>query len=56
MSPRWNWDFEDEQRAPRKPATAPPLPAQRPEPRDRRARFRRRRLGAVAGFVALLVA
>ena len=51
MSPRWNWDFEDEQRAPRKPATAPTLPAQRPVPRDPRARFRRRRLGAVAGFV-----
>jgi peptidoglycan-N-acetylglucosamine deacetylase len=55
MSPRWNWDFEDEQRRPRKPATAPPLPAQRPVPRDPRARFRRRRLGAVAAFVVLLI-
>ncbi len=55
MSPRWNWDFEDEQRAARKAATAPPLPAQRPLPRDPRARFRRRRLGAIAGFVVLLV-
>jgi peptidoglycan/xylan/chitin deacetylase (PgdA/CDA1 family) len=55
MSPRWNWDFEDEPRVPRKAAAAPPLPAPRPEPRDPRARFRRRRLGAVAAFVLLLV-
>jgi peptidoglycan-N-acetylglucosamine deacetylase len=59
MSPRWNWDFEDEQRAQRKAAAASPkMPAPRPQPRDPddpRARFRRRRLGAVAGFVALLV-
>jgi peptidoglycan/xylan/chitin deacetylase (PgdA/CDA1 family) len=55
MSPRWNWDFEDEQRAPRKAAGSTTLPAPRPEPRDPRARFRRRRLGAVAAFVALLV-
>jgi peptidoglycan/xylan/chitin deacetylase (PgdA/CDA1 family) len=55
MSPRWNWDFEDEPRATRKPATAPPLPVHKPAPRDPRARFRRRRLGALAGFVLLLI-
>jgi peptidoglycan/xylan/chitin deacetylase (PgdA/CDA1 family) len=56
MSPRWNWDFEDEQRAARKqrpPAQAPvPTPAGRP---DDGARFRRRRLGAVGAFVVLVV-
>ena len=58
MSPRWNWDFEDEQRAPRKAAASPPVSGPRPQPRapdDPRARIRRRRLGALAGFVALVV-
>ncbi len=55
MSPSWNWDFEDEPRRGRKPAIAPPLPAPRPVPRDPRARFRRRRLAALAGFVLLVV-
>jgi peptidoglycan/xylan/chitin deacetylase (PgdA/CDA1 family) len=58
MSPRWNWDFEDEQRAPRKAAASPVAPGPKPQPRDPddpRARIRRRRLGALAGFVALIV-
>jgi peptidoglycan-N-acetylglucosamine deacetylase len=58
MSPRWNWDFEDEQRAPRKAAPSPALQGPGPQPRnsdDPRARIRRRRLGALAGFVALIV-
>lgn len=55
MSPSWNWDFEDEPRSRRKPATSPPLPAQRPQPPDPRARFRRRRLAALVGFVLLVV-
>lgn len=56
MSPRWNWDFEDEQRATRRRPTPPPSS---PEPAGSSplgdARFRRRRLGAVAGFIALVV-
>jgi peptidoglycan-N-acetylglucosamine deacetylase len=58
MSPRWNWDFEDEQRAPRKAAPSPAAQGPGPQPRDPddpRARIRRRRLGALAGFVALIV-
>ncbi|HTZ88191.1 MAG TPA: polysaccharide deacetylase family protein [Solirubrobacteraceae bacterium] len=58
MSPSWNWDFEDEPRRGRKPATTPPLPApgrEPSEPGDPRARFRRRRLGALAGVVVLVI-
>jgi peptidoglycan-N-acetylglucosamine deacetylase len=58
MSPRWNWDFEDEQRAPRQAAPSPTVPGPGPQPRDPedpRARIRRRRLGALAGVVALIV-
>jgi peptidoglycan-N-acetylglucosamine deacetylase len=58
MSPRWNWDFEDEQRATRKRPAAPklgPEPAPSQGATDDGARFRRRRLGAVAAFVALVV-
>jgi peptidoglycan/xylan/chitin deacetylase (PgdA/CDA1 family) len=63
MSPRWNWDFEDDQRGQRKrPAPPPPrpeAPTQRepagPVSPDPRARFRRRRLSAIAGFVVLVV-
>jgi peptidoglycan/xylan/chitin deacetylase (PgdA/CDA1 family) len=62
MSPPWNWDFEDEQRAPRRmPRTprkaiqGPPPEAPQTQPDDRRARFRRRRLGAIAAFVVLVV-
>jgi peptidoglycan-N-acetylglucosamine deacetylase len=56
MSPRWNWDFEDEQRATRRrptPPTASPDPTGPTRLDD--ARFRRRRLGAVTGFIALVV-
>jgi peptidoglycan-N-acetylglucosamine deacetylase len=60
MSPRWNWDFEDEQRAARKRAPTPrPSPSERPAAppgaADDGARYRRRRLGAVAAFVVLVV-
>jgi peptidoglycan/xylan/chitin deacetylase (PgdA/CDA1 family) len=58
MSPRWNWDFEDEQRAARKraPAPTPRLPAAAPAAvGGGGARFRRRRLGAVAALVAIVV-
>jgi peptidoglycan/xylan/chitin deacetylase (PgdA/CDA1 family) len=49
MSPRWNWDFEDEQR-PRRSLPRLPLKQLRP---SADARYRRRRLGA-ALVVALL--
>jgi peptidoglycan/xylan/chitin deacetylase (PgdA/CDA1 family) len=56
MSPRWNWDFEDEQRVARKQRPPAPIPAPAPAGGpDDGARFRRRRLGAVAAFVALVV-
>src|ERR1700759_366138 len=58
MSPRWNWDFEDEQRTARKraPVPKPESPAAAtPSAADDGARFRRRRLGAVAAFVVLVV-
>jgi peptidoglycan/xylan/chitin deacetylase (PgdA/CDA1 family) len=52
MSPRWNWDFEDEHRAQRKP---PATPSQPPQPQRPRARFRRRRLGAALAFAVLVI-
>jgi peptidoglycan/xylan/chitin deacetylase (PgdA/CDA1 family) len=58
MSPRWNWDFEDEQRAAKRARPAPPAaPQHEPEPPpDRRAaRFRRRRLGAALTFALVVV-
>ena len=67
MSPRWNWDFEDEQRASRKPkrtsrnaptpASDPQqsAPAPSPEPRHD-ARIRRRRVGAAAVLTLIVVA
>jgi peptidoglycan/xylan/chitin deacetylase (PgdA/CDA1 family) len=60
MSPRWNWDFEDEQRAVRKRAPTPRSgpsgpPAAPPAAVNDGARYRRRRLGAVAAFVVLVV-
>jgi peptidoglycan-N-acetylglucosamine deacetylase len=58
MSPRWNWDFEDEQRAAKRARPTPPTPPQHePQPPlDRRAaRFRRRRLGAALTFALVVV-
>ena len=64
MSPRWNWDFEDEQRAAKRAQRAAPAPAPGDEPTppapapplDRRAaRFRRRRLGAALVFSLAVV-
>jgi peptidoglycan/xylan/chitin deacetylase (PgdA/CDA1 family) len=56
MSPRWNWDFEDERRVARRRPTPPTAsPAAAGAARHDDARFRRRRLGAVAGFVVLVV-
>jgi peptidoglycan/xylan/chitin deacetylase (PgdA/CDA1 family) len=54
MSPRWNWDFEDEQRGAKRSQATPPsrtgaTPRSQPDappPGDARARYRRRRLGA----------
>jgi peptidoglycan-N-acetylglucosamine deacetylase len=51
MTKRWNWDFEDEPRQPRK---VTPSPLQRLRPRAD-ARFRRRRVGAALVVVALVV-
>jgi peptidoglycan/xylan/chitin deacetylase (PgdA/CDA1 family) len=60
MSRRWNWDFEDEPRATRVRLPRPPaLPLIDPPQLARRARFRRRRVGAaitLALVVALIVA
>jgi peptidoglycan/xylan/chitin deacetylase (PgdA/CDA1 family) len=58
MSPRWNWDFEDEQRAAKRARPPrPEAPQQESEPAlDRRAaRFRRRRLGAALTFALIVV-
>jgi peptidoglycan-N-acetylglucosamine deacetylase len=51
MSPRWNWDFEDEQRAPRKRPSSPLQLAKGGPP----ARYRRRRLGAALVFALLAI-
>jgi peptidoglycan-N-acetylglucosamine deacetylase len=59
MSPRWNWDFEDEQRAAKRArATLPQEPAPEHEhgpPENGRARFRRRRLGAALVFAVIVI-
>jgi peptidoglycan/xylan/chitin deacetylase (PgdA/CDA1 family) len=52
MSPRWNWDFEDEQRSARMPVSFPLKVSQL----HRRAQFRRRRGAAAVAFVAVLAA
>jgi peptidoglycan-N-acetylglucosamine deacetylase len=49
MSPRWNWDFEDEQRAGRTPARSPSG-----ESDYARTRVRRRRAGAALALLVLL--
>ncbi len=54
MSPRWNWDFEDEQRAARKPKS-PSRPQARETVAEHDARFRRRRLGAAAIVTVIVV-
>jgi peptidoglycan-N-acetylglucosamine deacetylase len=63
MGRRWNWDFEDEQRAVRMPAPAPldtAAPLDTPGPLgtaqlERGTRFRRRRAGAALAFALILV-
>ncbi|HXP28268.1 MAG TPA: polysaccharide deacetylase family protein [Solirubrobacteraceae bacterium] len=62
MSPRWNWDFEDEQRAAKRSREARPqatdsgsAPPSHAPPGDGRARFRRRRLGAAAVFAIVVI-
>src|SRR4029077_9280065 len=52
MSPRWNWDFEDEQRVSRARGSSPPPQAPQIAPE---MRFRRRRLGAAAVVTLLVV-
>jgi peptidoglycan-N-acetylglucosamine deacetylase len=58
MSPRWNWDFEDGERAtrrsPRPPASAAPGGGDRPQPPNG-ARIRRRRLAAALAFAVLVI-
>ncbi len=59
MSPRWNWDFEDEPRRARR-AAAPPTPPPSPPPAPATgvstgARFRRRRLAAALVLAALVI-
>jgi peptidoglycan/xylan/chitin deacetylase (PgdA/CDA1 family) len=51
MSPRWNWDFEDE---PRPRRTVPRLPLKQLRP-SVDARYRRRRLGAALVVVLLAI-
>jgi peptidoglycan/xylan/chitin deacetylase (PgdA/CDA1 family) len=63
MSPRWNWDFEDGERASRRASPAPPqaptssqsgaAPGAPARP-DAGARFRRRRVGAAALALIML--
>jgi len=57
MSPRWNWDFEDEQRASRTTKPKPPSPTspQSAAAPSHSARVRRRRLGAALTFAALVI-
>jgi peptidoglycan/xylan/chitin deacetylase (PgdA/CDA1 family) len=55
MSPRWNWDFEDGERARRKPPPAPSQPSRPPLQPTAGARFRRRRLGAALAVAALII-
>ncbi len=51
MSPRWNWDFEDERRQARVPVPT----ALKVATGDRRAQLRRRRLGAALVFAMLVI-
>ena len=56
MSPRWNWDFEDEQRTSRRPKL-PLTPAPPPDPGSARdTRIRRRRLGAAIAVAVAVIA
>jgi peptidoglycan/xylan/chitin deacetylase (PgdA/CDA1 family) len=57
MSPRWNWDFEDDQRAAKRRApVAPkaPVPPPGTSGGPPAARFRRRRLAAAVVFAAVV--
>jgi peptidoglycan/xylan/chitin deacetylase (PgdA/CDA1 family) len=55
MSPRWNWDFEDGERARRKPPPPPSQPSRPPLQPSAGARIRRRRLGAALALAALVI-
>jgi peptidoglycan/xylan/chitin deacetylase (PgdA/CDA1 family) len=56
MSPRWKWDFEDEPRAARVPASSPAAsPRLETSQRARQVQFRRRRAGAAIAMVLVLV-
>jgi peptidoglycan/xylan/chitin deacetylase (PgdA/CDA1 family) len=55
MSPRWNWDFEDGERAKRRAPAPPPQPTRPPLQPSSDARIRRRRLGAGLAFSLLAI-
>jgi peptidoglycan/xylan/chitin deacetylase (PgdA/CDA1 family) len=54
MTPRWKWDFEDDQATRRAPAPVPMAPAPPPAGPDL-ARLRRRRGGAILAVVVVVV-
>jgi peptidoglycan/xylan/chitin deacetylase (PgdA/CDA1 family) len=56
MSPRWNWDFEDGERAKRRAPPPPSQPAHPPPQTSADARIRRRRLAAALVFAVLVIA
>ena len=55
MSPRWNWDFEDGERATRRRSASPLRRIRAPLQPSGDARFRRRRLGAALAFALLVI-
>ena len=55
MSPRWNWDFEDEQRAARASRPSSPTSPLKVAQSTHSARVRRRRLAAALCFALLVI-
>lgn len=56
MAPRGSWDFEDEHKARREPASSPAPHPTPPSLDQGRARIRRRRTAAMVGLLVLLIA